>query len=106
MKIALDYDGTYTASPDFWDHVIGIAIDCGHDIRIVTARSPTLDVIDEPHLEDLKILYCDGVAKRFACMHFHDFEPDVWIDDSPTNIDNNSVATKEWLMEWRAKRQT
>jgi len=102
MKIALDYDGTYTEAPDFWDNVIALAQDYGHDIRIVTARNPKADVIDD---NDHEIIYCDGIAKRFYCHWFADgFDPDIWIDDRPESIDNNSKATKEDLKIWRETR--
>lgn len=101
MKIALDYDLTYTLDPDFWGEMIYLAFRAGHDIRIVTARSPTLDNIDEKFNFEIPIIYCDGVAKRFVCAHYAKWVPDVWIDDKPQNIDNNSTATPEQLDEWR-----
>lgn len=104
MKIALDYDLTYTLDPDFWNDFIDMAGGHGHDIRIVTARSPNHDKIDV----NLPVIYCDGVAKRFHCHWFADdgkgWDPDIWIDDKPQSVDNNSTATKEALAEWRANR--
>lgn len=107
MKIALDYDQTYTLDPDFWNDVIDAAVDRGHEIRIVTARAPEEDKI--PVLSDfLDIIYCDGIAKRFYCTWFADdrrgWIPDVWIDDKPQSVDNNSTATREALEEWRETR--
>lgn len=102
MKIALDYDLTYTLSPSFWDDFINMTVDAGHDVRVVTARNPQLDSVDE-HF-DIPIIYCDGVAKRFVCHHFNDWDPDIWIDDKPQSVDNNSTATKEVLEKWRAER--
>ena len=106
MKIALDYDRTYTLDKDFWNKVHMMAFKHGHEVRIVTARSPNLDPlskIQNPH--DIPVVYCDGVAKRFVCRFFADdykgWEPDVWIDDKPENIGNNSTATKEILEKWR-----
>lgn len=105
MKIALDYDLTYTLDPYLWEGFITMAINAGHDVRIVTARSPILDNIDDK-VSDLPIIYCDGVAKRFHCTWFADngngWIPDVWIDDKPQAVDNNSTATREQLEEWRA----
>lgn len=105
MKIALDYDETYTKDPILWDDFIYEATRCGHEIRIVTARSSVLDNIDHVFKEQgVVVIYCDGVAKRFVCHHFNDWDPDVWIDDKPQSVDNNSTATKEALAEWRANR--
>lgn len=101
MKIALDYDQTYTADPKLWNNFIDDATNKGHDVRIVTARNPVLDKID---VGDIPVIYCDGVAKRFVCHHFENWDPDIWIDDKPQSVDNNSTATKEVLAEWRANR--
>lgn len=103
MRIALDYDETYTLNPNFWNDFISASIRNGVDIRVVTARSPVHDVIPEPF--SIPIIYCDGVAKRFVCHHFNGWDPDVWIDDKPQAVDNNSTATREWLAEWRATRE-
>lgn len=102
MNIALDYDKTYTLDPYFWSLIIGKAIAHGHDVRIVTARHETLDKIpDDPRI---KIIYCNGVAKDFYCRWFVDWIPDVWIDDNPKSVYNNSTATADQLQEWRKTR--
>lgn len=101
MKIALDYDLTYTADPKLWNNFIDDATQKGHDVRIVTARNPILDKIDVGYIP---VIYCDGVAKRFVCHHFQNWDPDIWIDDKPQSVDNNSTATKEVLAEWRKNR--
>lgn len=100
MKIALDYDKTYTLDPYFWDEVVGIAQACGHEIRIVTARHEVLDNIDN-RVGQLGVIYCDGVAKKFICHHVADWNPDVWIDDKPENINSNGPLTRAQLDEWR-----
>ena len=106
MRIALDYDLTYTLDPDMWDNFIAIALNSNHDIRIVTARSPIHDVLPQEFI--IPVIYCDGVAKKFHCTWFADdgegWLPDVWIDDKPENITNNSTATRDSLAEWRASR--
>lgn len=106
MKIALDYDLTFTLDPKFWHEFAILADNHGHEVRIVTARSPKHDKIEG--LDWLDIIYCDGVAKRFHCEWFADdgkgWTPDVWIDDKPQSVDNNSTATREILDEWRKTR--
>jgi len=107
VRIALDYDETYTLDPTFWRAFIHTSLEAGHDVRIVTARSPTHDNIDHIMIDryyDIPVIYCDGVAKRFVCHHFEAWDPDIWIDDKPQAVDNNSSATREWLEEWRATR--
>lgn len=107
MKIALDYDLTYSADPVLWREFISLAKAAGHDIRIVTARDVRLDrtggiVFAEQFVE---VIYCGGVAKKWFCERFvEDFSPDVWIDDKPESILVNSSAPPPGLVAWRATR--
>jgi hydroxymethylpyrimidine pyrophosphatase-like HAD family hydrolase len=104
MRIALDYDDTYTNAPELFDDFISMALDKGHDIRIVTARHFELDkIVDE---FDIPIIYCNGVAKAWWCHHYESFDPDVWVDDKPKAVYENSSASKEWLADWRATRES
>jgi hypothetical protein len=41
MKIALDYDGTYTVDPQFWEDFITLAKVRGHEVVCVTKRGPS-----------------------------------------------------------------
>jgi hypothetical protein len=107
MKIALDYDHTYSSNPKLWDKFIDLARMAGEDIRIVTARDWQHD--RTPFLRELEgklpVVYTAGVAKRWYCQHFTDgFVPDIWIDDRPESILENSQATPESLAEWRKER--
>lgn len=107
MKIALDYDDTFTLDIEFWTSFINRSLGKGHDVRIVTARNPIADKIPDEHVE-CPIIYCDGIAKRFYCHWFAEngngWNPDIWIDDKPSSIDNNSTASREALDEWRKNR--
>jgi hypothetical protein len=107
VKIALDYDKTFTLDPRFWFNFIVDARLCGHDVRVVTIRDDRLDrtapLIDVEN--DVLVIYTRGVAKKWFCTHFGDgFVPDVWIDDNPRSILENSDATPEALVQWRAER--
>jgi len=102
LNIGLDYDETYTADPELWETFIGMCKLRGHDVRIVTYRHETLDTVKLP--VSVPIIYTNGVAKRHYAEHFEDFTVDIWIDDSPERMGQNSSATKEWLNEWRATR--
>lgn len=107
MKIALDYDLTYTADRVFWNAFITAARESGHDVRIVTIRDERHDrtqplIALEQHVP---VIYTRGVAKEWFCTHFGDgFLPDIWIDDRPRTILENSDATPEALVQWRAER--
>ncbi len=107
MKIALDFDNTYTADPFLWNAFINSAHSSGHEVRIVTARNERFDrtaalVELEKHIP---VIYCRGVAKEWYLTHFGDgFVPDVWIDDRPQSIFMNSEFAPDKLAEWRANR--
>lgn len=107
MKIALDYDGTYTADPAFWDIMISVALRQGHDIRVVTARDDLVDRT-EPLVEVerlVPVIYTRGIAKRWYCEHFvDDFVPQIWIDDRPEAVLQNSQTSPEALAKWRNER--
>lgn len=82
MRIALDYDGTYTADPCLWDSFIERCRD-RHDVWIVTMRYPyeainmNIPVIYTSRKP--KIAYCEGNGIYF----------DVWIDDQPEFLFRN-----------------
>ena len=92
MKIALDWDQTYTLDPEFWFDFIKTSKDKGHDIRIVTLRKPEME--DEP-LKWIKqfipVIYTSSQQKREYCVSI-DFHPQIWIDDSPEFIVSRDVA--------------
>lgn len=75
MRIALDWDGTHTLDPDFWDAFARLAKQYGHEVALVTARGPG------EHIEHfLPVVYCSRTPKRGH------FAADVWIDDAPELI--------------------
>lgn len=107
MKIALDYDGTYSADPLFWNAFIAQSINDGHEVRIVTARDERFDRTAKlVELEKrIPVVYCRGVAKKWYMTHFGDgFVPDIWIDDRPQSIFTNSEFAPDNLADWRANR--
>jgi hypothetical protein len=78
MKIALDYDGTYTADPAFWDKFM---IDCkayGHEVIVVTMRRPE-EIVS---FSDRLIVYTSRRAKKQYCENAG-ISIDIWIDDNP-----------------------
>jgi hypothetical protein len=107
MKIALDFDNTYSADPNFWNLFLRITKICGHEVRIVTARDERFDrTAALVELEQrVPVVYCRGVAKKWFMTHFGEgFAVDVWIDDKPESILINSEFAPDKLAEWRANR--
>ena len=81
MRIALDYDNTYTADPPLWDLFITQPAQRGHQVVCVTMRHP-----HEPApIANCDILYTGRKAKR-AWASSLGMEFDIWIDDSPEYI--------------------
>lgn len=85
MIIALDYDDTYTADPEFWKTVILAATRHKHIIICVTARYKTIQNQQELKLalpDDVDI-YFSGDEPKMDYMRRNNIVVDVWIDDSP-----------------------
>lgn len=112
MKIALDFDGTFTADPHLWSLFIFNARNAGHEVRIVTMRCRIKDGInwsavwsDMPtrlHDAPCEVIWCDGHAKREWCRSIG-WEPDIWIDDDPYSLVHGSKWAHESpeLIAWR-----
>lgn len=104
MKIAFDYDGTISEDFRGWLTMMQYMRVRGHDVFVVTFRDERYDINSD--LEDLdgygfNIYYTRGVAKRFWCEQFGPGHVDVWIDDKPEAIIDNSKFPKEELTLWR-----
>ena len=85
MNLGLDYDGTYTLDPEFWNEVISLANKSGHRIAIVTKRGPSNQGPIQHNVE-CPVIYCDRAAKLLYCRDHLGIQIDVWIDDSPQNL--------------------
>jgi hypothetical protein len=84
VKIALDFDETYTAHPSMWDIIIQTIKEHGHDITFVTYRFDKYgnndDITSIALKHDMDIVYTNGKQKSQF------FEADIWIDDMPITI--------------------
>jgi hypothetical protein len=100
MKIALDYDKTYTADPDMWRHIIAVMRGMSHEVMIVTSRDPNDLVEDRDWFEKytIPVIYCDYWAKRQVCEQ-RGISIDIWIDDNPYFIDH--PFPEEEANKWR-----
>ena len=89
MRIALDFDGTYTTDPPFWDSVIRLAESAGHEVVCVTARPDSYSDEDLEVLpSSVKVFKTRMVPKRRFMVSLGSQEPDVavWIDNIPEMI--------------------
>jgi hypothetical protein len=94
MNISLDFDDTYTRDPVFWNRFIEMAWEFRHDVYCITAREPSRINQEEVYESIGKLigkdhcLFTSSLAKaKYAADH--SVHIDVWIDDLPSNVDNN-----------------
>lgn len=89
MRIALDWDQTWTRDPEFWARFVRDAKARKHDIRIVTMRGSDQigDILYEQQELDavIPVITTNMVQKRPHCEAIG-WMPDIWIDDSPEFI--------------------
>ena len=83
MKIALDYDETFTAAPVLWKQFIALCKEYGHEVKFVTNRDGRFDnddILADASDCGIPIIFTNGLQKE------HVYKADVWIDDSPETI--------------------
>lgn len=83
MKIALDFDETFTLDENFWEHFISMSKMSGHEVKFVTYRSDrweNSDILNASEKLGIDVIFTNGKQKA----NFYD--ADVWIDDSPVTI--------------------
>ena len=95
MLIALDYDGTYTEDPDGWLAFIKLMKKRGHNFVVVTMRTAEQKSSMDQRLLDAvpQVVTTEYRAKRMFCAAFG-IEPDVWIDDKPSFLFEDSAEAK------------
>lgn len=89
MNLSLDFDDTYTRDPAFWDAFIVSARARGHNVYLVTARTPeqgkeVFDTVGKIVGRE-KCFFTSMQGKR-KFMWANKIRIDVWIDDMPDMI--------------------
>lgn len=85
MKIAVDYDRTYTADAKLFQAFILMAQALGHEVFIVTMRREGSEAIGHAIPGNPLVYYTERQAKR-GYMRREGIEIDVWVDDDPVAI--------------------
>ena len=87
MKIALDYDETFTADKELWTAFVRAARARGHSVTFVTFRFENLDryggnsdIMGDAAMLGIDVVFSGGRQKS------HCFEADIWVDDKPVFI--------------------
>ncbi len=89
MRIAIDYDDTFTADPATWCKVIRVLEDAGHEVVCVSARFANAENLEELGRNlprHMQIVLSEHNAKA-EVMAKRGTPVDIWIDDWPTAID-------------------
>ncbi|OOE63658.1 hypothetical protein [Salinivibrio kushneri] len=88
MKIALDYDKTFTADKALFTSFVRLVKSKGHEIRFVTFRKsnkPNLDIKSDARRLGIKIIFTDEKQKSPSTIN-QGWKPDIWVDDDPSKI--------------------
>lgn len=87
MRIALDYDDTYTVDPDLWLSFVALAKARDHEVFVVTMRYPGEVTSMDPSLVKLvdRVIPTGRQLKRQFTEKMGIYI-DVWIDDMPEYI--------------------
>lgn len=83
MRIAVDYDDTYTRDKGLFNYFIGQAIVTGHEVKFITARFEEMDnrdIIADAYELGIDIVFCNSNQKE-EC-----WDANIWIDDAPESI--------------------
>lgn len=99
MRIAIDWDDTFTEDPPLWINFINDSQSRGHVVYIVTARNDFMaEVVREElfalGLKNVQVLNTTFTSKKeyVRKMGVH---IDIWIDDSPNRILVDEVHDRE-----------
>jgi hypothetical protein len=90
MKVALDYDETFTKNPVLFRRLLRVILnDKSIEVKFVTWRHFTAEgnAVLESVASDLGIgiIYCAGRQKQLVCDTLG-WKPDIWVDDNPLSI--------------------
>jgi hypothetical protein len=107
MRIAVDYDKTFTTHKGFWLRFMVQCQDMGWDVIIVTHRHAELDWDEDFEqlweYHQIQTYFTDGKAKK-PFLKDLGVEVNIWVDDKPEGI----VADSPWAVDslelaaWRA----
>lgn len=88
LKVALDYDDTFTVNPQMWGMIVAVMKQFGAEVKFVTYRSMKTNNADielSAKEVDIPIIYCNYYQKAQVCAK-SGWIPDIWIDDMPILI--------------------
>ena len=98
LKIAIDFDDTFSANEMMWTEIVQIMQKFGCDVRFVTARVEMLsmpsynqDIRDHSKALNIPIIYTEGDQKR------EHWDADIWCDDMPEAI--STISQMQYMVD-------
>lgn len=92
MRIALDYDDTFTLDRTSWQKAVKVLqMNPSTSVTFVTARAKNADnqdILHDANAMGIDIVFCDHKPKQDF------FNADVWIDDTPLAIPTNDAMRR------------
>ncbi len=92
LTIAIDFDDTFGADPQAWRKVVGVLHEMGHQCVLVTNRPDEMGNDVRAEVGDLMPILFAGVWSKRSTAHNAGYNVDIWIDDSPQNIDSDGLT--------------
>jgi hypothetical protein len=90
LNIAMDYDGTYTASPALFGMLMAYAESLGHRVYVVTMRTESEgDEVRRTIGHQAHKVICTSRQGKQAFCERAGVRIDIWIDDMPQTIVEN-----------------
>lgn len=89
MRLAVDFDNTWTADPALFAGFIALAVARGHQVCVVTGRANTEEdrqTVRQFVPREIPVYYTGGAMKRWYMEQQAELKVNVWIDDSPETI--------------------
>jgi hypothetical protein len=93
MILGLDFDGTWTVDPEFWNAFVELAVKRhGHKVVLVTGRKGWTEDMARYRLPPaLPIVYAGLTKSKREMAEAAGWKVDVWIDDMPWMVDRGKV---------------
>jgi hypothetical protein len=96
MNIAIDYDGTISSDKDLFSKIIKLCKE-GHNVYVVTGRSPPKDTDDDIVKFEIDfgvcapIAYCSPYILKKEFMRKMGINIDIWMDNEPGTIESCKI---------------
>lgn len=97
MIFGIDYDGTFSRDPKFWEEFVALAKKHGHECVMVTARSDDQTMGDEVRkaVKDFMPIVFAGIEWKRVAAEKRGWKIDVWIDDAPEYVAKQILFDKQ-----------